>query len=83
MKNLDEFNDVYCIIDGIQLIDYEENLTVNMHERFKLDLLPFVTFPLSSWEAVIKKTRIGFELLLTCYCLMRNNKINLSLCGSK
>ena len=47
MKTFGEYNNMYCIIDGIQLIDYKENVTVNMHERFKLHFLSFVTFPSS------------------------------------
>ena len=72
-----------CIINGMQFI--EEIFTVNMHETFKLDSLSFVTFPSLSWEAAIKKTRVGFELVtdINMLLFMSNSKINLSLCGRK
>ena len=72
-----------CFIDGMQLIDFEEIFTVNMHETFKLD--SFAMFPSSSWEAAIKKTRVGFELVtdINMLLFMSNSKINLSLCRRK
>ena len=60
LKNL---NDVYCIENGKQLNDAEENFTISMHSCFKLDPLFFLTLASLSWEDAIKATRIELELL--------------------
>ena len=64
MNNYCEFNDVYYIIDKIQLTDVEENFAMNMHGRFELDPSPFVTLPSLSWKAAIETTRVELKLLI-------------------
>ena len=63
-KDLSEYKEVYCFIDGMKLIAVEENFIMNMHERFKLDPLSFVMFPSLSCEPAIKMTTIELELLM-------------------
>ena len=48
LKNLGKYNNDSNINHVIQSIDPEQNLAMNMHGRFKLNLLYFVTLsPLS------------------------------------
>ena len=48
LKNLGKYNNDSNINHVIQSIDPEQNLAMNMHGRFKLNLLNFVTLsPLS------------------------------------
>ena len=63
MNNYCEFNDVYCIIDKMQLKDVKESFIMNMHERFKFDPSSFVMLPSLSWQAVIETARIELESL--------------------
>ena len=63
MNNYCEFNDVYCIIDKMQLKDVKESFIMNMHERFKLDPSSFVMLPSLLWQAVIETARIELESL--------------------
>ena len=62
-KILGEYNCDYNMNDIIQLIDVEENFTITIHERFKLDLSSSVTLSSLLWEAAVKTIRKELELL--------------------
>ena len=71
-------------------MDYKENFTIMMHERFKLNPLSFVTHPSLSWEAAIKTSRMELELLTNVNMILfyekgirKSNKNDLSLCIGK
>ena len=53
MKNLGKYYDVYCMIYCIQLSDKKENFSMNIHERFKLGPLSFVTLKSLSRKPVL------------------------------
>ena len=46
----------------MQLTYCEENFTLSIHEKFKLDPLSFATLTSLLWKAAVKTTRIEFEL---------------------
>ena len=68
----------------MQLIDCKKNFTMNIHRRFKLDALSFVTLPLLACEAALKTTRI--ELLTDINMILFYEKVirgGVTLCGTK
>lgn len=74
LKNLDEYNDAYWIINKIIRKLEEENFEMSMHGRLKLNPSSSVTLPSLCLEASIKTTRIKLDLLIDVYIILFNEK---------
>ena len=60
------YHDLYLLTDVNLLTDvFEEfrNLCIN---NYKLDQVNYYTSPGLSWDALLKKTNVNLELLMTC-----------------
>ena len=62
-KNLGEYTGLYCLSNTLQLADIWQVFTNETIKTYKLDPSHFITLPSSSWDAVLKYTGVGIELI--------------------
>jgi len=61
---LGEYNDLHLKIDVLLLADIFENFRNNCDASYCLDPAQYYTLPGFTWDAMLKHTRIRFELLI-------------------
>ena len=62
-KNLGEYSDLYCRTDVLLLADVFETFRKTCLRQYGLDPAHYYTSPGLSWDALLKKTGVGLELL--------------------
>ena len=62
-KNIGNYNDVYLIVDVLQMMNVFENFRNLCLEVYKLDPAYYLTAPGLFWDAMLKKTKIQLELI--------------------
>ena len=63
IKNLGEYHDLYVQSDTALLADVFENFRDKCIEIYELDPAHFLSAPGLAWQACLKKTKVGLELL--------------------
>lgn len=63
VKSIGEFSDLYLTIDCLLLTDIFYNFRQVCLKHYKLDPAYYYTTPALSWDAMLKKTGVQFELL--------------------
>ena len=62
-KNLGNYNDLYLIVDVLQMMNVFENFRNVCINTYKLDPPYYLTAPGLFWDAMLKKTKIKLELI--------------------
>jgi hypothetical protein len=57
-KSLGNYNDLYLIVDVLQMMNVFENFRNLCMEAYKLDPAYYLTAPGLFWDAMLKKTKI-------------------------
>ena len=63
INNLGEYHDLYVRSDTLLLADIFENFRQSCLKNYELDPAHFVSVPGLAWQACLKKTNVGLELL--------------------
>jgi len=63
VRILDEYSDLYLKTDVLLLADIFENFRDKCIESYDLDPAHYYTLPGFTWDAMLKHTRVNFELL--------------------
>ena len=63
MNNLGDYHDLYVRSNTLLLADIFENFRQSCLENYELDPAHFVSLPGLAWQACLKKTNVGLELL--------------------
>jgi len=63
VRNLSEYSDLYLKTDILLLADIFENFRDKCIESYSLDPAHYYTLPGFTWDAILKYTRVNFELL--------------------
>ena len=70
INNLGEYQDIYVRSDTLLLADIFENFRQSCLKNYELDPAHFVSLPGLAWQAYLKKTNVGLELLTDCDILL-------------
>ena len=63
INNLGEYHDLYVRSDTLLLAEIFENFRQSCLKNYELDPVHFVSLPGLAWQAYLKKTNVGLELL--------------------
>ena len=63
IKNLSEYHDLYVRSDMLLLADVFENFRNACMKNYELDPAHFVSLPGLAWQACLKKSNVGLELI--------------------
>jgi hypothetical protein len=72
MSNLGQYHDFYLKTDVLLLADIFETFRNTIHNTHKLEPVYYFTLPSYSWDAMLYKTKVKFELLhdYEMYCMI-------------
>ena len=74
-RHLGNYNDLYLIVDVLQMMNVFENFRSLCMDAYKLDPAYYLTAPGLFWDAMLKKTKIQLQLISDHEIFMMKKKV--------